>query len=322
MLRKFMLNLHLFDDGGNGATAGEGSNGATAGENTVDNDPELARIPERARERYKKAKEKVIATQPQAEVSGQASDVQTDNDSNADIPFAELIKSEKYKGEMQNYMNEAFKDRFKKFEGNEARLQKALSTLEVIANKYDIDMEDEEHFLENIANAVNDDTSYFENYAIEHDLSPQEAKRIANLESQVKANNKKEADRQREAQHQDALNRLYANAEATKQLFPNFDLATEMQNEDFRNMVAVTNGDTRKAYIALHFDEIVPNAIQSASKKVAEQTVNAIASNGRRPTENGVSSTASAVVGQTFKGMNKKQLSEWADEQRRKARGY
>ena len=35
-----------------------------------------------------------------------------------------------------------------------------------------------------------------------------------------------------------------------------------------------------------------------------------------------VSSTASAVVGQTFKGMNKKQLSEWADEQRRKARGY
>ena len=93
-----------------------------------------------------------------------------------------------------------------------------------------------------------------------------------------------------------------------------------MQNENFRRLCAVNNGDTTAAYMACHWNEILPATVQMASKQVQTQTAQAIASNKSRPVENGLSSTAPSVVETNFKSMSLAELRAYADEQRRKGR--
>ena len=114
---------------------------------------------------------------------------------------------------------------------------------------------------------------------------------------------------------------LRQNAEKTKAQFPDFDLDTEMQDERFRRLCAVNNGDTTAAYMACHWNEILPATVQRASKQIQAQTAQAVASNKARPIENGISSQAPSVVQQDFSKMNLQQLKDYAEEQRRKQAG-
>ena len=93
-----------------------------------------------------------------------------------------------------------------------------------------------------------------------------------------------------------------------------------MQDEKFRRLCAVNNGDTTSAYMACHWNEILPATVQMASQQIRKQTVNAISSNANRPIENGISSVAPSVVETKFKGMSLKEIREYAAEQRRKGR--
>ena len=111
---------------------------------------------------------------------------------------------------------------------------------------------------------------------------------------------------------------LRQNAERTKAQFPDFDLDIEMQDERFRRLCAVNNGDTTAAYMACHYKDIIPATVQRASRQIQAQTAQAVASNKARPIENGISSTAPSVVQNDFRNMNLQQLRAYAEEQRRK----
>ena len=128
------------------------------------------------------------------------------------------------------------------------------------------------------------------------------------------------AEQQKQEQMRQQILTLRQNAEKTKAQFPQFDLDAEMQNEKFRRLCAVNNGDTTAAYMACHWNEILPATVQMASQRVKEQTAQAVAANKARPSENGLSSSASSVVTQNFKGMSLSDIRAYADEQRRKAR--
>ena len=114
---------------------------------------------------------------------------------------------------------------------------------------------------------------------------------------------------------------LRQNAEKTKAQFPGFDLDTEMQNEKFRRLCAVNNGDTTAAYMACHWNDILPATVQMASQRIQAQTANAVASNMARPVENGMSSTAPSVVETDYSKMNLQQIKKQAEEWRRKQTG-
>jgi hypothetical protein len=70
----------------------------------------------------------------------------------------------------------------------------------------------------------------------------------------------------------------------------------------------VNNGDTTAAYMACHWNEILPATVQMASRQIQAQTAQAVASNKARPIENGLSSSAPSVVEQDFSKMNLKEL--------------
>ena len=315
-MNEFLLNLQLFGEGGDGGDGGSASAlGEGAGIDSGEKKEIPASIPEKAHKYYKKALEKM----PQAEQPSKAVQTTSEPKATERMSYADLIKSDDYKDEHKAYMDKTIGDRLKKYKGLEEDYGKAKSTLEIVANKYGVNPNDE-NFLEVLNQKIEADDSYYENYAMEHDISTDEARRIVTMERKIaQAEAEKEAQRKQEAMRQQIMT-LRQNAERTKAQFPNFDLDTEMQNEKFRRLCAVNNGDTTSAYMACHWNEIIPATMQMTARQAQEQTAKAIASNKSRPIENGLSSTAPSVVETNFKGMSLAEIRAYADEQRRKGR--
>lgn len=311
MLEKLRLNLQLFADGGDG---GDGGSPGTVGENVGDDSGEdkiLASIPEKARKYYQKSTEKTPKADEKTQTTSES------KSTTEKIPYAELIKSEDYKDEHKAYMDKTIGDRLKKYKGIEDSLGTYKGMLDIVANKYGVNPEDE-NYLEVLKEKIEADDSYYEDYAMEHNISTEEARRIVTMERKVaQYDAQQELMRQQEQQRQQIMV-LRQNAERTKAQFPDFDLDTEMQNEKFRRLCAVNNGDTTAAYMACHWNEIIPATVQTASRQIQTQTAQAVASNKARPIENGLSSTAPSVVQHDFRNMNLQQLRAYADEQRRK----
>ena len=328
MLKKLWLNLQLFGEGGDG---GDGSSAVAAGDNAIDTSGEKipASIPEKAKKYYQKAMEKTSANS--AVSTPLASEpVQPTNEPKATtekIPYADLIKSDDYKEEHKAYMDKTIGDRLKKYKGIEEISGKQKAILDIVASKYGVNPDDE-NFLEVLQQKIDTDDSYVENYAMEHDISNEEARRILTMERKVArmdaekaAIEAEKAEIAKQEQMRQQIMLLRQNAEKTKSQFPKFDLDTEMQDERFRKLCAVNNGDTTAAYMACHWNEILPATVQMASRQIQAQTAQAVASNKARPIENGLSSSAPSVVEQDFSKMNLKELRRFADEQRRKKTG-
>lgn len=308
MLKKLLLNLQLFGEGGDG---GDGGSAASIGENSVDTSGENnipASIPEKAKKYYQKAMQK------------QASD-KTPNTKESNttekLSYADLIKSDDYKEEHKAYMDKTIGDRLKKYKGIEESNDKLKSLLDVVAGKYGVNPDDE-NYLDVLQKKIDEDDSYYENYAMEHDMSTEEARRIVTMERKVARADAERERQQKEEQMRQHIMLLRQNAEKTKAQFPQFDLDREMQDEKFRRLCAVNNGDTTAAFMACHWNDVLTNTVQMKTREIQAQTAQAVASNKARPIENGLSSSAPSVVSQDFKNMDLKQLRQYAEEQRRK----
>ena len=324
MLKKLLLNLQLFadggGDGGDGGSASASVGEALGKENSGEN-KEFASIPEKAKKYYQKAMEKQKGSTTEANTNADDKAQTTNGQGTTDkLSYADLIKSDDYKEEHEAYVKKTINERLKKYKGIEENLGKHKAMLDTVALKYGVNPEDE-NFLETLAEKIEADDSYYEQYAMEHDIDTQEARRIVTLErkaAQYDANKEAQAKQEQLRQH---IMVLRQNAEKTKSQFPNFDLETEMQDERFRRLCAANNGDTTAAYMACHWNEILPATVQMASRQIQSQTAQAVASNKARPLENGISSQAPSVVQHDFRNMNLADLRKFADEQRRKTTG-
>lgn len=314
MLEKIRLNLQLFADGGDGGDGGSTSSvgedvGGDSGEDKI-----LASIPEKARKYYQKATEKTANSTDKS--SDKKARSTNETSTTEKIPYKDLIKGD-YKDEHKAYMDEAIGERLKKYKGIEENLGAYKGMLDIVANKYGVNPDDE-NYLEVLKEKIDADDSYYENYALEHNVSNEEARRIVTMERKVAQYDALQEQQRQQEQARQQIMRLRQNAERTKAQFPNFDLDSEMQDERFRRLCAANNGDTTAAYMACHWNEILPATVRMASQQIQTQTANAVASNKSRPIENGLSSTAPSVVQNDFRNMTLQQLRAYADEQRRK----
>ena len=322
MFEKIKLNLQLFGEGGGDGGDG-GSASASVGEAVGSEEPGEkkipASIPEKARKYYQKALEKTT-NKTDVNTSDDSDKVQnTDAPSTAEnISYDDFIKS--HKEEHKAYMDKTIGDRLKKYKGIEETLGSYKGILDTVATKYGVNPDDE-NFLQVLSQKIEADDSYYEQYAIEHGISTEEARNIVTMERKAARYDAEQAEKAKQEQMRQHIMTLRQNAEKTKTQFPDFDLETEMQNEKFRRLCAVNNGDTTSAYMACHWNEILPASVQMASRKIQAQTAQAVASNKARPIENGISSTAPSVVQNDFSNMNLQQLREFAEEQRRKKAG-
>lgn len=273
-----MLNLQLFAEGaGDGGTAeGQGVTEAAALPQTKGekNNP-LADV------KYGIQEEEAPAAEVQTETVAQP-------DRNAE--FEKLIKGE-YKDLYDAKMQDTIQKRLKGTKETVDKFNALTPTLELLAKKYGVDAGD----IDALGKAIEEDDSYYEQEALDKGMTVQQLKEIKKMERE-NADLKAQME---EAQRQENGKKLYAQwmqqAEDAKKVYPNFDIRAEMNNPKFVDLLR-SNIDVRTAYEVLHKDEIIPAAMQFTAQAVESKLAKKIASNGARPSENGMSSQSAAVV--------------------------
>ena len=286
------LNLQLFAEGGAAAGAGAGD-GGTGAEGTQGVTAAAAMSQRKGAKSNPLAdvvygKQTTEETVPAAEGQKETTTATAPIDRNAE--FEKLIKGE-YKDLYDARVQDTVQKRLKNTKDIVEKHEALTPTLEILAKKYGVDMND----IEALNKAIEEDDSYFEDEALEKGVTVEELKKIRKMERE-----NAELKRQMEEQEtRERANKLYSNwlqqAEQAKAVYPSFDLETEMQNQRFVDLLR-SNIDVRTAFEVLHKDEILPAAMQYTAKTVEQKLTNKIIANSARPTENGMSSQGAAVV--------------------------
>lgn len=201
--------------------------------------------------------------------------------------FADLIKGD-YKQEADKYIQGIVRERVK---ASKDTIAQQGDILNIVAAKYGMDTSD----LAALKDKVSNDDAYYEDRAMEEGMTVDQYKRIAQAEAKSAAY---EAEINQQRQEQFIQNKIQGwaeEAERVKQVFPDFDLKTEMANPTFQQLLG--NGvNMQSAYVALHDAEILQGAMRYTAQEVRKATANDIAARGSRPRENASSSQAAATV--------------------------
>lgn len=108
--------------------------------------------------------------------------------------------------------------------------------------------------------------------------------------------------------HWAQVDRIYAGwirqAEQVKQLFPEFDLASEMKNPRFARLIR-GGADIGDAYQVLHGSEILPAAMEYAARTVEQRMAGAMRSGMGRPAENGIHGGGAVMAGGTVAALTR-----------------
>ena len=293
------INLQLFAEGS--GTGDGGASGAT-GE---------AAAPQSTKGVKNPLADVKYGVQPDAQVTAvQETEAVETPDRNAE--FDKLIKGE-YKDLYDANVQDIVQKRLKGTKDTVDKYNALAPTLEILANKYGVDVND----INALNTAIEDDDAYFEEEALEKGITVQQLKEIRKME-------KENASLKRQMQEQTAQQnaaKLYSawmeQAEAAKMLYPSLDLRAEMQNPRFVDLLK-SNVDVGTAYEVIHKNEIIPAAMQVTAQKVEQKLTNKIIANGARPTENGINSQAASQVKSDVSQLSKADRAEIA---RRVARG-
>ena len=254
-----LLNLQLFAEGGDGGTGDAGATGVSA-----------------------------TAAESQGVDTSTAGGQEAPPDRNAE--FERLIKGD-YKDLYDAKVQDTIQKRLKSTKETVDRYNQLAPTLEMLSAKYGVDATD----IDALNRAIQDDDAYYEEEAMEKGVSVEQLKEIKRME-------RENAELKRQMQEQEVRDnaaKMYAKwldqAETVKQIYPNFDIETEMQNPRFVDLLK-SNVDVRTAFEVLHKDEIISSAMQFTAQQTKQKVVNSIIANGARPTENGNSSQSSALT--------------------------
>lgn len=230
--------------------------------------------------------------------------------------FDDLVKGE-YKEDFDKAVQKIVRQRFAKAKANEEKLSKIAPILQTFASRYGIDADD----LDSMARYVSADDALIEEVAYQNNMTPEQYRENNALKAQL---NVLRAEKEENERIRAANEWVRQNEPVVAQLkaeFPDFDLATMMQNEQFTRMVNPNNPyavGIREAYLALNMDHILPEAMNYTAQQVAKKTATTISQRGSRPVEGGISGRASAKVGTDVSKLSNAEIAEYV---RRAQRG-
>jgi hypothetical protein len=300
-----MLHLQLFADGGaagaagdggtaqgQGATAGAASQQTTGAKNSL-SDVKYGIQPEESAPAAEVKQETAEHTDPEAE-------------------FEALIKG-KYKSQYDTRVQNTIQNRLKGSKEIAEKFNDAAPILEFLAKKYGVDAKD----VKALRAAFEDDEAHYEKEAMELDMPVEQVKNMHKANREIDELRRTVQHMQAKEEADRRLAVWMQQEEATKKVYPNFDMETELKNPQFVELIN-NNIDVKTAFEVLHHDEIFPAAMQYTAKAVEEKITKKIAANGARPSENGTGARASAVVKSDVSKLTKYDIDEVA---RRVARG-
>lgn len=285
---KTKFNLQLFAEGGAGAgasTGDAGANGGTAEAGVEGASPAAQSGEDLSNVIYGKSQQEL--TQPEQEPTTQAPE------DKAKL-FREMVKKGgEYHDEFSKISQDMINKRFKASKALEEQLQKTNGIMSTLAAKYGVDPSD----IEGLSKAIEADDSLYQEQAYKEGLSVEQYREKLSLQREL-ANLKAAEEEQKRQQRSDEI---YANwlsesqSMVQKYGIQNFDLAEEMRNENFTNLLAA-GVDFESAYKSIHFDDMLNGAMAQTASNVEQAVVNKIASRAQRPAENGTQSSTSTEV--------------------------
>lgn len=291
-MRNMKVDLKLFDGGADGG-AGSGAVGTTAagtagsetgGQNNVGSE---------------------------AEGGQNAAGIQTTSDT-LEQRKAEF---EKVIGEYRDLYDERVQSLMKRRIGETKGLQEKLDSynplMNLLAEKYGVENADPQKIMD----AVNADNSFFEDAALREGLSVEQYKHLKKIEAENKAFREAKKNAERTRQRDQAWARWTREAQDVKNIYPGFDLKTELVNPEFVQLLGSGVG-VKAAYQAIHMDEIMAGTISKTAKIAAKRQADAIRAGQARPMENG----ASGAVGMNAKIDVSKLTDKQIDELAKRAR--
>ena len=273
------LNLQLFAEGASGAEAGAAA--AQAGNG-------------------------MPATSDQQGVTVQDANAQQQTQRDFNAEFEALINGE-YKEAYSQKVQNTVQRRLKGSQERLARLDAVEPILQSLGNLLGVDGSD----LGALQNAIDNDNRFYEEEALEKGMDVEQFKEMKRLERQNEAFRRM----QEQQAEQDRVTRNYAMWKAqepqVKARFPQFNLDEEIANPQFIQMVESGIVDIGTAYMALHADDLIPQAMNFAAQTVQTATVNSVIANGLRPSENGLSGTAAAAVTKDVSKLTDAEMDEY-----------
>lgn len=236
------------------------------------------------------------------------------NSEGAEVQLSEEARREEYK---------KFKEKYKEFFGEDVkkqvdrrfapmnRMQKQLDSqgklMQVVAAKYGTDASD----VEGMISAINADNAYYEEKALEAGMSVDKYKEFMNLQAQNKA--MEEAQRRAEnlRQEEQTWARWDEESEKCRNLYPDFDIRYEIENnENFVRMLGA-GCDVITAYRVTHFDDIAQNLITRSEQETKKRAADTIRSGASRPVEGAAGSSPAAKSQMDVMGMSRTEFAEY-----------
>lgn len=195
--------------------------------------------------------------------------------------FNDLIKGE-YKDQFAEYTQQLINRRFKETKQMESRLQEQDQVMQLLAGKYGVDGKDAKALL----SAINQDDAFFEDEAAKAGLSVKQYKEMRRLQADNQALQRQVQESKMQQQAQETYAQWMREAEQVKQLYPEFDLRQELQNDQFGRLLRV-GISVQNAYQAIHNDELMQRGMMAASNSAAAAAAKTIQAQRGRPAENG-----------------------------------
>lgn len=282
---KHLLMLQLFADGGDGGAGASAGSEAGAGEAGT----------EAKAEKAAPAKPKVVygKQDPSAESRLPELDQTVTNQSVAErsAAFETMIKGE-YKDEFNNRVQQIMDRRFKNADAMKQQLNAQQPIIEMLASRYGVDAADAKA----LSKALEDDTSFYEEEALERGMSVAQLKEVKRLERANRQMEQELKDREARINADKAYAHWIEEAEKFKEDYGiEFDLEEEVQNKDFLALLA-SGISLEDAYMAIHHRDVIGNAMATTAAVTRQKMAKDIASRSSRPAENGLSQQAATVV--------------------------
>ena len=210
----------------------------------------------------------------------------------------DLIKG-KFKKDYDKAIKSAINKRFKNDRGLQSQIDSIDPIVRAMADRYGVKPNPDGSIpIAALQAAIDNDNSFYEKEAFERGISVEELKRSKQMEREISMLKNQQAQSERDRQWQEVVTQ----AEATKQMYPNFDLDTEMSDPNFGRLLATMQkagmpNAVQTVYEVIHKDEIMSGAMAFTAQKVAAKVANSVQSGMSRPSENGVGQQSTASVG-------------------------
>lgn len=209
----------------------------------------------------------------------QAANGQTADASSADFD-ALIRKGGQYEQAFNDRVSSIVQRRIGDSKAMQAQLDGMKPIMEMLQTRYG------QTDLAQLQAAIEEDEGFFEEAAMERGMTVEQYKQVSRLEREnaaYKAAQEQQA-AQLGAQQQQAA--WFAEEQAIRAQYPDFDLQTEIQNPQFAGILQ-RGGSVTDAFRLTHYDDLMAAAQQQASNISTQRAAANLRRNAQRPIENG-----------------------------------